>query len=47
VSAARKGSGEKVLGVAVPFGPFLAAGGLIYMIVGREIWRWVVDWVTR
>jgi leader peptidase (prepilin peptidase)/N-methyltransferase len=25
---------------AIPFGPFLSFGGMIYMLMGTEIWRW-------
>ena len=28
------------LQTAIPFGPFLSLGGMIYILIGPEIWRW-------
>jgi len=33
-------AGSQGLQTAIPFGPFLSLGGMLYILWGRELWRW-------
>ncbi len=41
----RRRRGGRVMGVEVPFGPFLALGALVYLFFGDPLWRWLTAYL--
>jgi len=35
-----KGPGSKGMQTAIPFGPFLSLGAMLYVLIGPQIWAW-------
>ena len=35
-----KGPGNRGMQTAIPFGPFLSLGAMLYVLIGPEIWAW-------
>lgn len=33
-------SGKKKLGQRIPFGPYLAVGGILSLLIGKDLWLW-------